>query len=140
MPGKLWGWLWLAIGFTFILIDPILRLIEIRVLGVHFPLGLLALAYGAMVVVYHQRKKVALELSPAELSQHGAALERAAPMIVDLIRRKVSVKEIAAVLERQEHLPREVTYKYIIALGKELQSQNPTSTAEAQDPAEVDPD
>ena len=123
MPGRLWGYIWLAIGLAITVLELGFGFGPFELFGVPLPVGLLALIYGGIVVAYHRKRTKALELSDAELREHGATLERAAPMIVDLLKRKVRVKEIAEILERQENLPREVTYKYIIALGKKLSEQ-----------------
>ncbi len=136
MPGRIWGFIWLAIGVAITVLEIGFGFGPFELFGVPLPVGLLALIYGGIVVAYHRKRTKALELSEAELREHGATLERVAPMIVDLLKRKVKVKEVAEILERQEKLPREVTYKYIIALGKKMSEQ----AAEEEPEAEVTPE
>jgi hypothetical protein len=123
IPGRIWGFIWIAIGVAITTLEFGLGFGPFELFGIPMPVGLLAVLYGGIVVAYHQRRTRALELSEGELRQHGPTLERVAPMIVDLLKRKVRVKEIGEILERQEKLPREVTYKYIIALGNKMSEQ-----------------
>lgn len=123
MPSRGWGWFWVAAGAALLLLDYGLGWFRVEMFGVHFPVGALAGIYGAMILLYYRQRARALELSPAEMEQHGAALERAVPLIVDLLKRKTPVREIASVLARQDAIPAEITYKYIIALGKEMEAQ-----------------
>lgn len=81
------------------------------------PIWALAGAYGLLqLLVWHWTRK-GIKLSDKEVRRWGPALERATPEIMERISAGTSVKIIASELQDREGIPKDVTLRYIIAMG-----------------------
>ncbi len=89
-------------------------------LGVGIPLWGLAAVYAGLQFYVWIATRKGIELSDREVEKGGPKLERVAPEIRDRMERGTSVKLIASDLQRSEGIPRDVTLRYIIALGKTI--------------------
>ena len=130
MPSKKWAWFWLAVGVLLFAVD--ILWFQFKAFGIHFPIGVLAALYGAMILIWHRGIDQGLKLTPDDLASYGAALERSVSVIMDMLEQKRSAKEIAHHVQREQGVPPEITYKYIIALGAEMKerSAEPENTTE----------
>lgn len=85
------------------------------------PLWILVAVYaGLQFALWHFTRK-GMSLSDDEIARWGPTLERVTPDVLRRCEERTSVKEIAADLERDEGIPRDVTLRYIIALGRHLE-------------------
>lgn len=80
-------------------------------------LGVLATIMGALMWMKHRLIRRELNLTENELESWRAQLIDATPVILEMSQAKRPVTEIAEEVEKRLGLPREVTLKYIIALG-----------------------
>jgi hypothetical protein len=122
MPSLFWGWFWVVIGVLLIIAGPILNWFQFSPFGFPLPVGALALMYGGIVVIYYRTRSTVIQLTPDDLVMYGGKLEQAVPTILDLLQKKVPVKDIVKKVEQKHKLPREITYKYIITLGRRIKS------------------
>ena len=122
MPSLFWGWFWIVIGVLLIIAGPILNWFQFSPFGFPIPVGALALLYGGIVVIYYRTRSTVIQLTPDDFVMHGRQLEEAVPTILDLLQKKVPVKEIVERIEAKHKLPKEITYKYIITLGRRMKS------------------
>lgn len=122
MPSRKWAWFWVAAGVGLFLVD--IFLYKFIAFGYHFPIGVLATLYGALILIWHRGIDQGLELTPDDLATYGPALERSVNAIMDMLEQKKSAKEIAQHVHVAQGIPHEITYKYIIALGAEIAQRN----------------
>jgi len=127
MPSLFWGWFWVVIGILLIIAGPVLNWFQFAPLGFPIPVGALALLYGGIVVIYYRTRSTVIQLTPDDFVMYGRQLEQAVPTILDLLQKKVPVKDIVDKVEKQHKLPKEITYKYIITLGRRMKSQKDES-------------
>jgi len=81
-------------------------------------LAVLAFVYAGLQVLRHRIIRRRLQLSPAEVATYGERLSQATPEILALWDEQHDVADIARQMEERFDLPRDVTLKYIIALGR----------------------
>ncbi|NUN12177.1 MAG: hypothetical protein HUU55_00920 [Myxococcales bacterium] len=81
-------------------------------------LGVLALIMGTLMWIKHRMIRRELNLTENELESWRTQLIDATPVILEMSQAKRPVTEIAEEVEKKLGLPREVTLKYIIALGR----------------------
>tara|TARA_B100001123_G_C15125061_1_gene952996 strand:+ start:254 stop:667 length:414 start_codon:yes stop_codon:yes gene_type:complete len=136
MPSRKWAWFWIVIGVLFFLIDPVFGFFEFEIFGFNFPIGVLAALYGTMIYLYHRERTFAMQLTPDEIKAYGPLLESAVPLIVDLLHQKIPVREIAQQVMARDGVPPEITYKYIIALGKRMAEEASEANTDETEPEE----
>jgi hypothetical protein len=124
MPARFWGWFWVVLGLGLTLADPIFGWFHLKLMGIYLPIGILALVYGAIVLIYYRKREAVIVLTPEDMEEHGPLLEAAVPMIMALLEKKTPTKDLVEIVEAKKGLPKEITYKYIITLGREMKGQN----------------
>ncbi len=91
--------------------------------NISLPLWILAAIYGALQLYLWRMTRRGLALTVDELSTWGDKLEDATPNIVRGYQAHKPVGEIAREIESSHGIPKDVTLRYIIALGKHLRAQ-----------------
>jgi len=123
MPARFWGWFWVVLGVLLTLADPVFGWFHLSIMGIYLPIGILGLIYGIIILLYYRKRETVIVLTPKDMEEHGAKLEASVPMIMALLEKKTSTKELAEIVEKKKGLPKEITYKYIITLGREMSAQ-----------------
>ena len=103
------------------------------------PLWGLGFVYAGLQLIVWPATRKGIELSDKEVAKWGAKLEAATPDILEQIRAQRSVKAIAVDLQSQAGIPRDVTLRYIIALGTAMRAEQQANAAEADDGYDDDP-
>lgn len=86
------------------------------------PLWPLAAIYSAIQFSLFNLTRKKLELSEAELKKWGKKLEEVTPKILREYENKTPVREIAEKIKQSDGIPKDVTLRYIIALGRHAAS------------------
>ena len=123
MPARFWGWFWVVLGLALTLADPIFGWFHLTLMGIYLPIGVLALIYGVIVLLYYRKREAVIVLTAEDMEEYGPRLEAAVPMIMALLEKKTPTKELVEIVEAKKGLPKEITYKYIITLGREMKSK-----------------
>lgn len=88
------------------------------------PLWALFATYAALQLIVWRYSKRPVELTSDELALWGTKLEDATPSILAMYGEEhKSVRDIAASLESSHGIPKHITLRYIIALGRHLRDQ-----------------
>lgn len=81
--------------------------------------GLLWVLLGVLNMIVHMQTQKHLKLTAEEIRLYSEKLASAAPDIIDMVGQQVKAGEIADRILESHQIPRLVTLKYIIALGRE---------------------
>lgn len=85
------------------------------------PLWILFAIYSVLQLMVWRARERAMELSEKEVAAWGKKLEEATPRILAMFgEEKQSVSQIASSLQADQGIPKDVTVRYIIALGRHL--------------------
>lgn len=87
-----------------------------------FPIWILSAIYGALQVYIWQATQKHVPLTDAEISVWGDKLEKATPVILEMVQKQEKVGDVALTVEKEQGIPPEITIRYIIALGQHLQA------------------
>lgn len=95
------------------------------------PLWTLFGTYAALQLIVWRYSNRPIELTSAELARWGPKLEAATPTILTMYgEENKSVRDIATSLESSHGIPKHVTLRYIIALGRHLRDQRSSDAVE----------
>jgi hypothetical protein len=88
------------------------------------PLWTLFGTYAALQLIVWRYSNRPVDLTNAELARWGAKLEAATPDILTMYGEEhKSVRDIATSLESNHGIPKHITLRYIVALGRHLRDQ-----------------
>ncbi len=95
------------------------------------PLWTLFGTYAALQLIVWRYSNRPLELTSAELARWGPKLEAATPAILTMYGDEhKSVRDIATSLESSHGIPKHITLRYIVALGRHLRDQRSSDAVE----------
>lgn len=93
------------------------------------PLWILFAIYATLQLMVWRARERAVDLTDTEVQTWGKALEDVTPTILQLFGEQKSVNEIAVTLRISHGIPKDVTIRYIIALGRHLREHRHDTTA-----------
>jgi hypothetical protein len=91
-----------------------------------FPVGVLAVVYGAILLVWYYHGQGQLRLTPEELERYGNRLSEATPDLVKAMEAGTPVREVAERWEKKKGVPKEVTLRYAVELARAIKKQQET--------------
>jgi len=114
-----WGTvaLWLSVGVAALLSSFWVPWFEVTLVGITFNVGWPALIYGGLLLAKNVLLIGHLQFSQRELHDWGDTLSEVTGEIIERLENDQPTSQIATELEQSKGLPKEVTLKYIIALG-----------------------
>lgn len=122
----IYGVLWMAAGFSMVAMDTLLgmKIFGIQIGTLWLPLWPAAILLGGMYLWYHVWVQRNIRLTREEVEKYLDRLEIAMPEILDMLEAGTSVRKVAQRVEAKHGVPKVVTLKFIIAMGKEWKSRD----------------
>jgi hypothetical protein len=91
--------------------------------GCGIPIWTLFGTYAALQFMVWRYSTRSVDLTPKELERWGPTLEEVTPTILSLYGEQKSVRDIAGHLAKSRGIPKHITLRYIIALGRHLRER-----------------